>query len=100
MTRLLLVLFVALALLLQYQLWLSPHGMPEVQRLNNALASQRAENSTLAARNGQLTAEVQDLRQGLDAVEERARTELGMIGRAESFFEVVESAPAPDEHDE
>jgi cell division protein FtsB len=89
--------FLLLTLALQYRLWLTPQGMPEVSRLESALAAQRSENATLTERNVQLEAEVDDLRQGLDAVEERARTELGMIGREESFFEVVESEPARDE---
>jgi cell division protein FtsB len=98
--RILLVVFVALTAALQYRLWLSPQGMPEVARLERAIAAQRIENATLGERNARLEAEVEDLRQGLDAVEERARTELGMIGRNESFFQVVESTHARDESDE
>jgi cell division protein FtsB len=98
--RLLLAALLALAAALQYRLWLSDQGMPEVSRLRGAIASQRAENESLTERNEQLEAEVQDLRQGLDAVEERARTELGMVGRGESFFQVVEDPPARDEREE
>jgi len=97
MSRLLLAVFLLLTLALQYRLWMTPQGMPEVSRLETAIAAQRSENTTLTERNAQLEAEVEDLRQGLDAVEERARTELGMVGRDESFFEVVESEPARDE---
>jgi len=97
MSRLLLGVFLLLTLALQYRLWMTPQGMPEVSRLETAIAAQRSENTTLTERNAQLEAEVEDLRQGLDAVEERARTELGMVGRDESFFEVVESEPARDE---
>ena len=100
MSRLLLGVFLLLTVALQYRLWLTPQGMPEVARLETALAAQRAENATLTERNAQLEAEVEDLRQGLEAVEERARTELGMVGHDESFFEVVESEPARDEHSE
>jgi cell division protein FtsB len=94
LSRILLVVFIVLAAALQYRLWLSPQGMPEVARLERALAAQRIENASLGERNTRLEAEVEDLRQGLDAVEERARTELGMVGRNESFFQVVESEPA------
>jgi cell division protein FtsB len=100
MGRLLLVVMLLLAAALQYRLWMSPQGVPEMWRLEHALASQRAENASLGARNEQLQAEVDDLRQGLDAVEERARTELGMVGRDESFFQVVESEPAHEERGE
>ena len=100
MSRFLLGVFILLTLALQYRLWLTPHGMPEVSRLESALAAQRSENATLTERNAQLEAEVEDLRQGLDAVDERARTELGMVGRDESFFEVVGSEPARDERGE
>lgn len=100
MTRLLLVVMLLLAAALQYRLWMSPQGVPEVWRLEHSLASQRAENESLSARNERLQAEVDDLRQGLDAVEERARTELGMVGPDESFFQVVESQPARDERRE
>jgi cell division protein FtsB len=100
MARLLLVVMLVLAAALQYRLWMSPQGVPEVWRLEHALASQHAENDSLGARNEQLQAEVNDLRQGLDAVEERARTELGMVRRDESFFQVVESEPARDDRRE
>ena len=97
LSRILLVVFIVLTAALQYRLWLSPQGMPEVARLERTLAAQRIENATLGERNARLEAEVEDLRQGLDAVEERARTELGMVGRNESFFQVVESEPAREE---
>jgi cell division protein FtsB len=100
MARLLLLVMLLLAGALQYRLWMSPQGVPEVWRLAHSLASQRAENESLSARNERLQAEVDDLRQGLDAVEERARTELGMVGPDESFFQVVESQPARDERRE
>jgi cell division protein FtsB len=100
MSRLFLFVLLVLAAALQYRLWLSPQGRPEVSRLERAIAAQRAENAALSERNGRLEAEVDDLRQGLDAVEERARTELGMVGRGESFFQVVEGDPAGGEPEE
>lgn len=79
----------ALLLVLQYQLWLAPDGMREVWRLRQALAVQRAENRELEARNDALAAEVADLKEGLAAIEERARTELGMVRAGETFHQIV-----------
>jgi len=80
-------------LALQYRLWLSGDGVREVQRLQNAVVAQERENAGLTARNGELAAEVENLKQGLDAVEERARSDLGMVGANETFFQVVIPAP-------
>ena len=64
-----------------YRIWLSPDGTSEVMRLKEAVAAQQAENERLALRNQQLAAEVRDLKQGFGALEEQARSELGMIAR-------------------
>jgi cell division protein FtsB len=92
-------LFAAL-LLLQYRLWLSNDGVSEVLRLRSAVAAQQSENASLAERNRQLTAEVHDLKQGYAALEERARSDLGMVAGNETFSQVVPpkslaSSPAP-----
>jgi len=76
-------------LLLQYRLWLSGDGVQELTRLSVAVDRQKNENSDLTARNEQLVAEVADLKAGMAAIEERARSELGMIGRNETFYQVV-----------
>jgi cell division protein FtsB len=76
-------------LLLQYRLWISPDGLREVTRLKQAVAVQRTENEQLTDRNRQLAAEVRDLKTGMDALEERARSDLGMIARNETFYQVV-----------
>ena len=81
-------LFAAL-LLLQYRLWLSNDGVPEVLRLSAAVAARQADNARVAQRNRQLAAEVHDLKQGYTALEERARSDLGMIAGNESFYQVV-----------
>ncbi len=73
-----------------YRLWLSNEGMREVWRLGSAMESQTEQNGALRARNGALEAEVLDLKQGLDAIEERARQDLGMTRSGETFFQVVE----------
>jgi len=87
----------ALALvLLQYRLWLSDQGVREVSRLQAAVELQASANHEQGERNRQLIAEVTDLKVGLTALEERARSELGMVGNSETFYQVVTAAtPAP-----
>jgi cell division protein FtsB len=75
--------------LLQGRLWLSDQGLREVSRLQAAVDVQAAANREQAARNRQLVAEVTDLKVGLTALEERARSELGMVGNSETFYQVV-----------
>jgi len=78
---------------LQYRLWMSGDGVRELARLSEAVDRQKAENEELAARNQQMVAEVTDLKAGMAAIEERARSELGMIGRNETFYQVVPARP-------
>jgi cell division protein FtsB len=80
--------------LLQYRLWLSHDGVRDVQRLEGAVATQRAENERLVERNRELAGEVRDLKNGTAALEERARSELGMIAGNETFYQVVPIKPA------
>jgi cell division protein FtsB len=82
-----------LVVLLQYRLWLSPDGVRELTRLSAAVERQKRENLELEERNQLLVAEVADLKSGLAAIEERARSELGMIGRNETFYQVVPVRP-------
>jgi cell division protein FtsB len=79
-----------LLLILQYQLWIGHGSVRDVWRLKHAVSSQRQENEALHQRNETLEAEVKDLKSGLDAVEERARRELGMIRDGEVFYQIVE----------
>jgi cell division protein FtsB len=81
-------------ILLQYRIWVSDNGVRQVERLRQAVAAQQAEDAQLAERNRQLAAEVRDLKTGMDALEERARSDLGMIGRNETFYQVVPARPA------
>jgi len=78
--------------LLQYRLWVSDQGMREIWRLNEAVDTQTGANSEQRARNRQLFAEVTDLKGGLTALEERARSELGMVGNNETFYQIVTPA--------
>jgi len=81
----------ALILLIQYPLWLGKGGWLRVSVIDHQLSAQQAKNDgELEARNVALEAEVRDLKQGLEAIEERARYELGMIKSNEVFFQVVE----------
>ncbi|MEO8161788.1 MAG: cell division protein FtsB [Arenimonas sp.] len=83
----------ALALLLvalQGKLWLGDGGLPDARRLQQTVKDQRAENAGLQQRNDALSAEVEDLKSGETAVEERARSELGMVKPGETFYRVVE----------
>ncbi len=84
------ILLTVLLLLLQYRLWFSHDGLPAVLHLKRDVEIQRQDNAKLAERNKVLTAEVHDLKSGLDAVEERARSELGMIKEGETFFQIIE----------
>jgi cell division protein FtsB len=89
---LLLVLFV-LCVALQIKLWSAQGGRADVNRLRERVELQKAENAWLKQRNDALAADVEDLKTGTDAIEERARGELGMIKPGEIFYQVVEEEP-------
>jgi len=80
----------ALFVLLQYDLWVGEGSLTSAWKLADTLEDQRQENARLQSRNDTLTAEVEDLKSGLAAIEERARSELGMIKQGETFVQVVE----------
>ena len=84
--------FVVLIALLQYPLWLGKGSWLRVWDLSRQLATQQEKNSALQARNETLDAEVRDLKSGRAAIEERARSELGMIKQDEVFYQVLESS--------
>ncbi|MDH3645352.1 MAG: cell division protein FtsB [Gammaproteobacteria bacterium] len=83
-------------LALMYRFWLSDDGIREVWRLEQAVAEQQAQNEQLRRRNSELEAEVADLKGGSDAIEERARAELGMTRENETFYNVVENEDVPE----
>lgn len=83
---------VALLGLLQYRLWVGEGSVAELHELRGRIAETEAELARLQARNNALAAEVEDLKTGLDAIEERARSELGMIQSGEVFLQVVEKS--------
>jgi len=83
----------AILVALQYPLWLGKGSFMRVWELDRALVQQRDINAKLKARNDALDAEVRDLKQGLEAIEEHARLDLGMIRKDEIFYQVVEPRP-------
>ena len=85
---------VVLLVLLQYPLWIGKGGWLRVWDVGNQLQLQKDGNKTLEIRNAGLDAEVRDLKQGYDAIEERARFELGMIKQDEVFVQIPEKSPA------
>lgn len=86
--------FVILIALLQYPLWLGKGSWLRVWNVNQQISSQKEKNKTLKQRNETLNAEVRDLKQGNAAIEERARSELGMIKEDEVFYQVIDQ-PLP-----
>ncbi len=87
--------FVALILLLQYPLWLGKGGWLKVWDIDRQVEAQKQVNQQTQTRNAVLDAEVRDLKQGTEAIEERARSELGMVKRDEVFFQIVGNYPPP-----
>ena len=92
--RVLVLLLLVLVAWLQYRLWFGPGGQREVASLRQQVERQARDNAGLRQRNDALAAEVEDLKSGAAAVEERGRSELGMIKPGETFYRVVEPASA------
>ncbi len=93
--RLILICLAGLLLLIQYPLWLGKGGWLRVWELDKQVTAAQKRNDELKARNAKLDSEVQDLKQGTGAVEERARLELGMIKENEIFVQVLEPGAKP-----
>jgi cell division protein FtsB len=86
----------ALILLVQIPLWVGKGGWLRAWQIEESLAKQKSKNSELAARNAALAAEVRDLKAGTEAIEERARQELGMVKPDEVFFQIVPGKSGSD----
>ena len=84
---------IALLVLLQYQLWFAAGGVVSIYHLNKNIHQQLLENKTFADRNAVLAADIDDLKNGNEAIEEYARNDLGMIKKGEVFYQVVKSVP-------
>ena len=94
--RLIAICVAALLLLIQYPLWLGKGGWLRVWELDRQVDAAQQRNSELRARNAKLHSEVMDLKEGMGAIEERARYELGMIGSDEIFIHVLEKGTQRD----
>ncbi|CBA15667.1 cell division protein FtsB [Xanthomonas albilineans] len=97
--RWLLLVLAGLLAWLQYRFWFGPGNSGEVLVLESQVEHQKRDNEGLQQRNAALAAEVKDLKDGEAAIEERARSELGMIKPGEKFYRVVENAPVPNAPD-
>jgi cell division protein FtsB len=99
------IILIVLLVLLQYKIWLGDGGIPKILQLQEDVDTVQAQVDKLKDRNQALDAEVQDLKKGLDAIEERARSDLGMIAQDEVYYQVIDkksvtdSAPEPGTHD-
>lgn len=85
---------VVLLLFIQYRVWLGDGGIPEILELQKEVDAAQTEINRLKERNKALEAEVNDLKVGLDAIEERARSDMGMIGEGEVYYQVIENKTA------
>jgi len=88
--RVTIAILIFLLLILQFRLWMGDSSVGEVWRLQMAVDEQQQENARLRERNDALDAEVNDLKKGVDAIEERARSDLGMIKKDETFYQVID----------
>lgn len=93
--RVITIILLVVLLLLQYPLWLGKGGWLKVWDLHRQVAVQQQANQQTQTRNAVLDAEVQDLKQGTAAIEERARSELGMIKHDEVFYQILDNANTP-----
>ncbi|RUO22505.1 cell division protein FtsB [Aliidiomarina iranensis] len=87
--RLLTVIIIGLVLALQYRIWFGEYGMKDYRELQSDVARQAVTNETLEQRNQLIAADIDDLRNAMEAVEERARNELGLVRPDETFFRLI-----------
>lgn len=92
--RLLIIILVLMFFSLQYRLWVGEGSYAEVKHLTDEIVRQKLELKEMQQENLELQAEIEDLKNGLDAIEERARTELGMIKKGEVYLQIVEPESA------
>jgi cell division protein FtsB len=95
--KLIALILVILLIWLQYKLWLDEGGVPEVLKLESEVEALGRQVEVLKERNNALDAEVQDLKKGLEAIEERARSDMGMIRQGEVYYQVIEGQPATED---
>lgn len=90
MYRALLLILLIMIIALQYRLWFGEANLRQVWSLKEQIEQQQIENENLTERNQRLEAEVRDLKKGMAALEERARSEMGMVQEGETFFQLIE----------
>ena len=95
--RFLLALLLLIFLALQYRLWVGEGSYAEVRHLQQEIANKKADLARMEKENQELRAEIEDLKKGLEAIQERARSELGMIKEGETYFQIVEPEPVKDD---
>ena len=95
--RFLLALLLLIFLALQYRLWVGEGSYAEVRHLQQEIANKKADLVRMEKENQELRAEIEDLKKGLEAIQERARSELGMIKEGETYFQIVEPEQAEDD---
>ena len=91
--KLIVAILLVLLVWLQYKLWLGDGGIPEVLQLEKEIEAVEVEVNGLQERNKALNAEVIDLKKGIEAIEERARSEMGMVKKDEVYYQVIDDAP-------
>ncbi len=95
--RILLLILLSLIALMQYSLWLGKGGWLQVRDVDKQIKAQQQANQKMQERNAAIDADVKDLKQGYAAIEERARSKLGMVKDDEIFFQVIKSSPRQKE---
>ncbi|CAM4067625.1 cell division protein FtsB [Vibrio neonatus] len=89
--RLFSILLFCLLLLMQVTLWTGKNGVNDYRQVKDEVAIQSSVNAELRKRNDEMFVEIDDLKQGLDAIEERARHELGMVKKGETFYRIIDT---------
>ena len=90
MIRLIILILIFFFLMIQFDIWIKDDGFYRVQELEGLIENQLAENQKLKIQNEQLEREIEDLKSGTESIEEKARTDLGMIKDGEEFYLIVE----------
>ncbi len=90
MTRFFIAILIVFFLIIQFDIWVKEDGLNRVKELQEMIDSQSEENQKLRLRNQQLEREIDELKSGTESIEEKARTDLGMIKEGEEFYLIVE----------
>lgn len=88
--RLLFIILLTLLMMVQYKLWFSPNGLPEIKKLNKQLTDQKDKNNQLEKNNEEINSEIYDLKYGYSEIESYARKDFGMIKPGEKFYQIVQ----------